>query len=343
MMQKISRFSSIGLIILAGGRSTRMGSDKAALPWHDTDLLTDLLLRSQAYPFAERLISINRPYESPDLPAKLARTLHFVVDSYPDCGPLGGLEAALYHGTCDFYLVLSVDLPFYDFAPVPDLLKRLHRQPELQAIIPRTETGQEQPLAALYSRQLLPAVTEHLRKGDYRLRSLYQAVPMAYLDETFRSALYLNINTPAAYEAAKGRDANSRRQVPVVTLTAPNSGDGKTTAAVAAIAELTGRGYQVAYIKSTHHTVARRKTGSDTDRARKAGAISVCLCGPSDYPMGIHKEDYLLNLSQQQLADLVLVESRSHGPFPRIDVTQADAGSLANTILFLTGYRSSAI
>ena len=137
-MTKTLRSLSLGLIILAGGRSTRMGRDKTALPWHDTDLLTDLLLRSQAYPFTERLLSINRPYESSHLPAKLARTVRLVIDNYPDCGPLGGMEAALYSGQCDFYLVLSVDLPFYDFAPVPDLVKLLRRQPNLQAIIPRT-------------------------------------------------------------------------------------------------------------------------------------------------------------------------------------------------------------
>lgn len=50
-MSKTRRSPSLGLIVLAGGLSTRMGRDKAGLPWHDTDLLTDLLLRSQAYPF----------------------------------------------------------------------------------------------------------------------------------------------------------------------------------------------------------------------------------------------------------------------------------------------------
>ena len=339
-MSKTRRSPSLGLIVLAGGLSTRMGRDKAGLPWHDTDLLTDLLLRSQAYPFSERIIAINRPY-TPH--AKLVRTVHLVADSYPGCGPLGGLEAALHSGTSEFYLVLSVDLPFYNFAPVPNLVKLLRHQPDLLAVIPRTENKQDQPLAALYSRQLLPAVADHLQKGEYRLRRLYQAVPAAYVDESFRPALYLNINTPEAYEAAKGRDANSCRQVPVVTLTAPDSGDGKTTAATAAIAELTRLGYQVAYIKSTHHIVTRQKIGSDTDRAQKAGAVSVCLCGPADVPEGLSKEDYILALSQQQLADLVLVESRSHGPFPRIDVTQADTGTLVDDILFLTGYRSSAI
>ena len=106
-MTKILRSLSLGLIILAGGRSTRMGRDKTALPWHDTDLLTDLLLRSQAYPFTERLLSINRPYESSHLPAKLVRTVRLVIDNYPYCGPLGGMEAALYSGQCDFYLEIG--------------------------------------------------------------------------------------------------------------------------------------------------------------------------------------------------------------------------------------------
>ncbi len=342
-MSKYARRPSLGLVLLAGGKSSRMGHDKAALPWHETDLLTNRLLCSQQYHFAERLISINRPYPSSSLPKKLARTVRIIPDNYTDCGPLGGMEAALHNGCCDFYLALSVDLPFYDFSPVPGLLNILRHQPELLAIIPKTENNQDQPLAALYSRKLLPAITAQLQNGDYRLRRLYQAVPAAYVDESFRSALYLNINTPAAYEAAKERDANSYRQIPVVTLTAPESGAGKTRAATMAIAELTRRGYQVAYIKSTHHNITHPKADSDTDRAQKAGAVSVCLCGPADAPLGMTKEDYILALSQQQLADLVLVESRSHGPFPQIDVTQGDAGTLVDDILFLTGYRSSAI
>ena len=136
-MSKTRRSPSLGLIVLAGGLSTRMGRDKAGLPWHDTDLLTDLLLRSQAYPFSERIIAINRPYTPHELPAKLGRTVHLVADSYPGCGPLGGLEAALHSGTSEFYLVLSVDLPFYNFAPVPDLVKLLRHQPVVVSRIAR--------------------------------------------------------------------------------------------------------------------------------------------------------------------------------------------------------------
>lgn len=117
-MIKYSHRFSLGLIILAGGESSRMGHDKATLPWNGTDLLTDLLLRSQRAPFAERIVSINRDYSPKNLPAKLARTVRTIADNVQHCGPLGGLEAAMRDGECDYYLVLSVDLPFYDFSPI---------------------------------------------------------------------------------------------------------------------------------------------------------------------------------------------------------------------------------
>ena len=91
-MIKYSHRFSLGLIILAGGESSRMGHDKATLPWNGTDLLTDLLLRSQRAPFAERIVSINRDYSPKNLPAKLARTVRTIADNVQHCGPLGGLE-----------------------------------------------------------------------------------------------------------------------------------------------------------------------------------------------------------------------------------------------------------
>lgn len=90
------------------------------------------------------------------------------------------------------------------------------------AVIPRTKDGRDQPLAALYSRELVPAIARQLQTGNYCLQEFLQTIPTATL-KSCRPALYLNVNTMSDYEAAKGRAANSRRKVPVVTLTAPNS------------------------------------------------------------------------------------------------------------------------
>lgn len=69
-MTKILRPLSLGLIILAGGRSTRMGRDKTALPWRDTDLLTDLFCAARLIPLQSACfpstVLMNRPIYPPN-------------------------------------------------------------------------------------------------------------------------------------------------------------------------------------------------------------------------------------------------------------------------------------
>lgn len=317
-MTNIVRTVSLGLIILAGGRSSRMGRDKAALPWHGATLLTDLLLRSQAVAFDEIVVSANRPPDLSALPPELAARVRVVADDCQDCGPLGGMEAAFRACTCSYCLVLSVDLPFYDFSPVKQLLPELAKMSPIDLFLPMSKS-RPQPLAAVYRREpTLEAVQATLNAGKRRVLSIADALTVCILDDAGAPILYENVNTPSAYKTALAIDANRRRAVPVISLSAARSGDGKTSLAVQVIAELTRRGYAVAYVKSTHHRRCGKKNGSDTDRALQAGAVQALLCGPDDIAAGERKEEALLRLAQQTAADIAIVESRSHGPFPVI-------------------------
>lgn len=307
---------SLGLVILAGGRSSRIGRDKAALPWRGATLLTDLLLRSQGVAFDEIVVSANRPPDLSALPPELAARVRVVADDCQDCGPLGGMEAAFRACTCSYCLVLSVDLPFYDFSPVKQILPELAQMPQVDLFLPMSES-RPQPLAAIYRRgPALEAVQAALNAGKRRVLSIADALTVRILDDAGAPILYENVNTPSAYKAALAIDANRRRAVPIVSLSAARSGDGKTSLAVQVIAELTRRGYAVAYVKSTHHRRCREKIGSDTDRAAQAGAVQTLLCSPDDMADGEGKEEALLRLAQQMAADVAIVESRSHGPFP---------------------------
>lgn len=307
---------SLGLVILAGGRSSRMGRDKAALPWRGATLLTDLIQRSQGVAFDEIVVSANRPPDLSALPSELSSCVRVVADNYQGCGPLSGMEAAFRACTCSYCLVLSVDLPFYDFSPVKQILPELAQMPQVDLFLPMSES-RPQPLAAIYRRgPALEAVQAALNAGKRRVLSIADALTVRILNDAGAPILYKNVNTPAAYKAALAIDANRRRAVPVVSLSAARSGEGKTSLAVQVIAELTRRGYAVAYVKSTHHHRCREKRGSDTDRAMQAGAVQALLCGPDDVAAGECKEEALLRLAQQTAADVAIVESRSHGPFP---------------------------
>lgn len=293
-----------------------MGRDKAALPWRGATLLTDLLQRSQSIDFDKIVVSANRPPDLSALPPELAARVCVVADSCQGCGPLGGMEAAFRACTCSYYLVLSVDLPFYDFSPVKQLLPELAQMPPVDLFLPMSES-RPQPLAAVYRRRpALETVQAALAAGKRRVLSIADKLAVRILDDAGAPILYENINTPSAYKDALAIDANRRRAVPVISLSAARSGEGKTSLAVQVIAELTRRGYAVAYVKSTHHRRCREKRGSDTDRALQAGAVQTLLCSPDDMADGEGKEEALLRLAQQMAADVAIVESRSHGPFP---------------------------
>lgn len=315
-MPKLSPPTPLSLIILAGGRSSRMGQDKASLPWHGTTLLQDMIWRSQSIAFAEIIISANEQPDLSCLPPEILSRTHIAADRHPGWGPLGGMEAAFRACTCSYCLVLSVDLPFYDFSPVKRLLPELSQTSLVDLFLPMSES-RPQPLAAIYKREAaFEAVQAALAAGKRRILSIADTLAVRILDDAGAPILYENINTPSAYKAALAIDANRSRAVPVVSLSAARSGEGKTSLAVQVIAELTRRGYAVAYVKSTHHHRCREKRGSDTDRAMQAGAVQALLCGLDDVAAGECKEDALLRLTQQTAADIAIVESRSHGPFP---------------------------
>lgn len=177
--------------ILAGGRSSRMGRDKAFVSIHGQTLVAHqaALLRSLGI---DDLILSGRPeidYGIPD--ARL------VTDTVPDAGPLAGLAAILNAARHPWVLVLAVDLPKLTPAYLQTLLNvgagRI-------GVVPHGPHGYE-PLAALYPRSLLPRVETALAAGRRSLQNLIaESVQLADLNKVEIDAtdlpLFANWNTP---------------------------------------------------------------------------------------------------------------------------------------------------
>lgn len=335
-MKKHDKMSTLSLLILAGGKSSRMKKDKSQLPWQDSTTLTHMLTNSYVYPFERTVISANRiiePQELPDFIRKKTkqreptteyihlsdkRRLSVVSDLYTDCGPLGGMEAAMRLYPSDCWLILAVDLPFYDFSRLPALLAA--DTPEYDAVIP-VINGRENPLAALYKGRVYEKIRTALADGDYRVRKIYNK-KAAFIDETPYARHYLNMNTPIAYKEALACAANQSRPVPVVSITAETSGTGKTHLTTQVIKELSDQGYKVGYVKSTHHMPSGPKQSSDTDLATRAGAVCTALI-----PDGPEKKCSIEHAAFSMPVDLVLIESRRHGLFPKLLVLPPEAGT----------------
>lgn len=177
--------------LLAGGRSSRLGRDKAFLDWRGQPLYV-AQLRKLASLGPDRLWLSTRPEQPfPEVLEGVTR----VVDAVPDLGPLGGLQSVLAASDAPFLLVLAVDLPKME----PAFLARL--LDEGAGTVPRSEQGWE-PLAALYPRAgLLDLVEAFLAAGKRRLQDLLDEAAarglVKPLDLDERSApLFANLNTP---------------------------------------------------------------------------------------------------------------------------------------------------
>ena len=173
--------------LIAGGKSTRMGCDKAALSLGGIPLW-----RRQLETLAD-----TRPAEL-FVAGKCAPVegVEVLEDRWKNCGPLGGLATALHRATTPWLLVLAVDMP----AMTPAFLSGLAMRAEEtgQGSVP-TFDGQWEPLAAIYPTAALPFAERMIASGRFAMRHFIEALSEAGLVESLEVtglALFANVNTP---------------------------------------------------------------------------------------------------------------------------------------------------
>jgi molybdenum cofactor guanylyltransferase len=187
IQQPLSRMG----FILTGGKSSRMGADKAFLDFGGRTLL-------------ERALAVVNS-ACPSLaivgdPAKFASYGPAVADVYPGCGPLGGIHAALSNSSADLNLALAVDMPFVSAGLLAFLLKTAETT-GATVIVPRTARG-FQPLCAVYRRSFAAAADAALRAGKYKIDALFPATSVRVIEENelaaagFSERVFFNLNTP---------------------------------------------------------------------------------------------------------------------------------------------------
>jgi molybdopterin-guanine dinucleotide biosynthesis protein A len=144
--------------VLAGGRSQRMGRDKALIEFRGQPLV-GLALEKLRTVCRNPRIAGNRP--------DLVTFAPVVDDLHPGCGPLSGIEAALYATDCDLNVFLPVDVPLLPVEFVQWMLRRAAIT-EAPATIP-TVLGYPQPLCAVYHQDLGPAIARALNRQEYKV------------------------------------------------------------------------------------------------------------------------------------------------------------------------------
>ena len=309
--------AELTLIVAAGGRSTRMGKDKRFLPLDGETLLARTLRKGSAAGF--RSIVLAAEGERSDL-AALAEEYgaYLVTDEIPAQGPAAAIAAGLAAAKTEWALVLSGDMPFYDFELVRALLPEATG--DTQVVLP-TISGYWQPLAALYRRDAGTAFAAAIARGDRKLGIILRELTVKELPLTVDAGIFFNVNTPASYRLALGRLANEHRTKPILSVAAPASGTGKTTFIEKLIPLLAARGVRCAVIKSDSHGFQLDTAGKDTARFTAAGAEAVAVSSPDGYFIQQKtktRQDFqnlIANIIPNSV-DLYITESRSRGVLP---------------------------
>lgn len=311
--------ADLTLIVAAGGMSTRMGEDKRFLPMADGEtLLSRTLRRGRTAGFrAIVLAAEGERRELTELAA--AHGAHLVTDDRPQQGPAAAIAAGLAAAETEWSLVLSGDMPFYDFDLVRALLPEARGA--VQVVLP-TLAGYWQPLAALYRRDAGQAFAAAIARGDRKLGIILRGLTVRELPLAVDAGLFFNVNTPAAYRLSCGRIANEGRERPILSVAAPASGTGKTTFIERLIPRLAVHGVRTAVIKSDSHGFQLDTEGKDTARFMTAGARATAISAPNGYfiqKIEDQRKDFQNLISKIEYdIDLFITESRSRGALPTL-------------------------
>lgn len=205
------RIAGVTGVILAGGESRRMGSDKSLLPIQGARFIDHVYNRMAAL-FDEVIIVTNSPSLYHEVPCRK------VPDIYYAQGSLAGIHSGLRHANNDHAFVVGCDMPFIN----PDSVRLICDDLDSSdLVLPNSSKGHE-PLHALYSKVCLPAMEQVLEAGKRRIASFFSRVRVKEISATELSKIdpqersFKNINTPEEYFQLRGQNQGGADSVEMV-------------------------------------------------------------------------------------------------------------------------------
>ncbi|CAG1771085.1 molybdenum cofactor guanylyltransferase [uncultured bacterium] len=182
-------------IILVGGKSRRMGFNKAFLKYGNTTFIEHQIKRLSKI-FNEIILSTN------DAGIYAHLNLPIVSDVIPEKGPLSGICAGLVRATSSHAFIIACDMPFIQEKVIMYLKEQIDNY---DVVVPKTSRGLE-PLHAFYSKNCIQPMYRCLNEGRLRIIDFFPEVKVRIVDEQEFKELnqpaqsLINLNTPEEYE-----------------------------------------------------------------------------------------------------------------------------------------------
>ena len=330
---------SKALVILCGGRSSRMGTDKTFLPFGADSLLKYQIKRFRPY-FDKIYISVQDKQDKA-FDYKAYCGCEEIPDRYVNRGPMAGLYSCLRYVEEDVLYFNAVDTPFSDPALAAALCDELEANPEYGACLLKNPKGELQPLQGAYSKKMMPAMRECLEAKRLALKAALDLCPFMIHEKFHDEDQFFNMNDPQSYyyglqklasqmpgqfPAAFAPGKEKKTNIPMLSFAA-KSGTGKTTYLEKLLPLLKKENIRIAVIKHDAHGFQMDKPGKDSYRLTQAGADHMILTS-ADQTATIftHKNenpDLSFLLSKIQDVDLIITEGYKLQDMPKFELLRA--------------------
>jgi molybdopterin-guanine dinucleotide biosynthesis protein MobB len=311
----------VSIAILAGGKSSRMGQNKALMTYEGKTFLERLI--EEFSDFDEILVSV-REEKVYDL-GRYSGKIKLVSDENLDKGPLEGIRRSLAKTKNDFIFVCAADMPFLTKA-VPEYLTEFFCS-DYECYVPVLDSRAE-PLCAVYKKSVFKTVENQMKTGDLKLSHLFESVSTKFIPiekSLLDKKNFVNVNTPEEYSALKK---------PFIFAVSGIKNSGKTRMILLLIEEIKRRGYTCAVIKHDGHDCFSDAPGTDTARFAQAGALAAGVYSDKRFlfnagALALQEETVtekrLINqiLSLPAVPDFIILEGLKDSAYPKVEVLRS--------------------
>ncbi len=293
---------NIGVGILAGGKSSRMGVDKSQLIYRNNTFLNNLIEEFKEF---ETIVSINREVDLK------GNDVLLVNDKYKDIGPIGGILEILKRSKYKYNFIVAVDMQNIN----TDIMSYIYKfiSNDYSIYYAKTSKGCN-PLGAIYSKEIIPELEARIVKRNYKLMDLLKENYSKSIDldyTVFKEEIFNNINFQKDYNKFTGNN--------IISICGRKN-SGKTTFICKLVSELKNRNYSVGVIKHDGHDFTL-EDDTDTGRYYCSGANSIGLFSDNKYMIIENKNiiaKKLINTFKDM--DIIIIEGLKNSDYDKFEV-----------------------
>lgn len=291
--------------ILAGGKSSRMGKNKALLEFESDTFIGHAVNEFRGH---EIIISASGQNEYEKLPAKI------VNDENKDIGPIEGIRQVLKVASEDYIFICACDMPFIT-AKIADYIAEFISSDYDCYVI--TDEDRMHPLCAIYSKRVLPVIEKLIANGDHKLRLILDNSRTKFIslgNTNFEKKIVRNVNTKEEYRELKK---------PVIFAVSGYKDSGKTWLIAELINEFIKDGFTVGVVKHDGHDSIAEAEGTDTYKYAAAGAAVTAVYSDSKYVIsgtGKAEPEDLIDIikGSSNPPQIIILEGFKSSSYPKI-------------------------